>query len=405
VAGYIFQNFRVVTPLRVLDEHSVVVENGRISRVEKKDILKVESDFSVVDAHTLSTSNPCYLVPGLIDLHVHGGGGCDCLDCTEDALHDIACAHACGGTTAFFPTIASAPFDRMLEALAVIARLRGKKSRGALILGAHIEGPFFSPEHKGAQNERFLRTPSIEDVEKILRFSGTVKKVTMAPELPGALECGKMFRDQGIQLAIGHSDATYEDVLQAIENGFTSVTHIYSGMSGVKRVDLQRVAGVIESALLLEELEVEFIGDGIHLPSHLVQFILKNKGVGRVCAVTDAMRAAGLNEGVYEFGGMEVLVEGGVAKLMDKSAFAGSVATMDRIVRNLLFEVGLRVEDAIKLASYNPARSAGVDDRKGSISVGKDADLVLFDATFRVLMTMVKGSVMYSKYVVEEGNN
>ena len=219
----------------------------------------------------------------------------------------------------------------------------------------------------------------------------------MAPELPGALECGKVLRDNGIQLAIGHSGATYEEVLRAIESGYTHVTHMYSGMSGVKRVHLQRVAGVIETALLRDELEVEFIGDGMHLPPHLVWLILKNKSRGKICVVTDAMRATAMSEGIYEFGGMEVLVEEGVAKLKDKSAFAGSVATMDRVVRFLVKDVGLTVEDAITLVSFNPAKSAGVAERKGSIALGKDADLVIFDAEFEVLMTMVQGNIVYSK--------
>ncbi|HOQ68114.1 MAG TPA: N-acetylglucosamine-6-phosphate deacetylase [Candidatus Atribacteria bacterium] len=386
----LFQNFRVLTPFRILENHSIVVEGNKIRAIGEKDIIKAERDMEIVNGQGL-----LYLSPGFIDIHVHGGGGADCLEGTREALEVMARSHARGGTTAFCPTITTAPLEQIFQSLEAIREIGSSPTGGARILGAHVEGPYFSPVQRGAQNPDFLRLPSREDLEKFLSYREIIKRISLAPELPGALEFGQRMREVGIMVAIGHSDATYEEVLSAIENGFSHVTHIYSAMSGVRRVNLYRVAGVIESALLRDELTVEMIADGKHLPPHLMQFIIKNKGLGQVCAVTDAMEAAGMPEGEYEIGGLRVIVEEGVAKLEDRSAFAGSVATMDLVLKTLVHLVGLPLGEAIQLVSFNPARFLGLDHRQGIIAPGKDADLLILDPGLEVKMTMVQGEIVY----------
>ena len=386
----LFQKFRVLTPFRILENHSVLVKENKIGVIGEKGAIKAEKDMEIIDGKGLF-----YLSPGFIDIHVHGGGGADCLEGTREALEVMARSHARGGTTAFCPTITTAPLERIFRSLDAIREIGSSPTGGARILGAHVEGPYFSKSQRGAQNPDFLRVPSREDLEKFLSYQEAIKRISLAPELPGALEFGRKMREAGIMVAIGHSDATYDEVLSAIENGFSHVTHIYSAMSGVQRINLYRVAGVIESALLRDELTVEMIADGKHLPSHLMQFVLKNKGLGQVCVVTDAMEAAGMPEGEYKIGGLEVIVEEGVSKLKDRSAFAGSVATMDLLVRTLVHLVGLPLEEAVQLVSFNPAKFLGLDHRQGVIAPGKDADLVVLDSNLEVKMTMVQGEIVY----------
>ncbi|MDK2897321.1 MAG: N-acetylglucosamine-6-phosphate deacetylase [Candidatus Atribacteria bacterium] len=390
VRKILFQNFRVLTPFRMLENHSVVIEENKIKAIGEKDKIEAERDMETIDGKGL-----LYLSPGFIDIHVHGGGGADCLEGTREALEAMARSHARGGTTAFYPTVTTAPLEQIFQSLEAIREIVSSPIEGARILGAHVEGPYFSPAQIGAQNPDFLRLPSREDLERFLSYREVIKRISLAPELPGALEFGRKMREMGIMVAIGHSDATYDEVLTAIENGFSHVTHIYSAMSGVRRINLYRVAGVIESALLRDELTVEIIADGKHLPSHLIQFVLKNKGVGQVCAVTDAMEAAGMPEGEYEIGGLEVVVEEGVAKLKDRSAFAGSVATMDLLVRTLVYLVGLPLEEAVQLVSFNPAKFMGLDHCQGVVAPGKDADLVVLDSNLEVKMTVVQGEIVY----------
>ena len=386
----LFQNFRVLTPFRILENYSVLVKEDKIEAIGEKGAIKAERDMEIIDGKGL-----LYLSPGFIDIHVHGGGGADCLEGTREALEIMARSHARGGTTAFCPTAAAAPMEQIFQLLETIREISSFPTGGARILGAHVEGPYFSETQRGAQNPDFLRLPSREDLERFLFYQEIVKIISLAPELPGALEFGRRMREAGIMVAIGHSDATYDEVLSAIENGFSHVTHIYSAMSGVRRINLYRVAGVIESALLRDELTVEMIADGKHLPPHLMQFVLKNKGLGQVCAVTDAIEAAGMPEGEYEIGGLEVIVEEGVAKLKDRSAFAGSVATMNLVVKTLVHLVGLPLEEAIQLVSFNPAKFLGLDYRQGVIAPEKDADLVVLGSNLEVKMTMVQGEIVY----------
>jgi len=326
-------------------------------------------------------------------------------------MEKISSSHAKGGATSIVPTTTSAPMDDIIRAVEVIELAKKRTLPGAQVLGAHIEGPYFSMEQKGVQNPAFIKNPEPEEYLKILDEYDCILRVSAAPELEGGLELGRELRRRGIVASIGHTNATYQDILVAIDAGYTHVTHMYSGMSGLKRINAYRISGVIESTLLLDELTTEVIADGHHLPPSLLKLIIKAKGLDKVSVITDAMSAVGLGPGKYSIEGLDAIVEANVAeefeipeeegnyvaKLPSRDAFAGSVATIDRCVRNMVKFVGLSIQDAVKMATINPAKVMGVDDKKGSLAEGKDADMVILDEDVNVVMTVVGGRIVYKK--------
>ena len=288
----------------------------------------------------------------------------------------------------------------MKETFDIYSKAKSAKNKGATFLGLHLEGPYFSMEQRGAQDPRYIKNPERKEYEEILSWSDDVIRWSAAPELDGSMEFGRFLKQRNILPSIGHSDAIYEQVLEAFENGYTHITHLYSGMSGVRRINAYRYAGVIESAYLIDEMTVEIIADGAHLPASLLKLIYKIKGADRIALITDSMRAAGMPEGESILGGIKdgqkVIVEDGVAKLMDRTAFAGSVATADRLVRTMINIAEVPFMDAIRMMTITPAKIMKIVDKKGSIAVGKDADLILFDKDINVKFTMVEGQVVHS---------
>jgi N-acetylglucosamine-6-phosphate deacetylase len=385
-------NAKIITPQRIIREGTAVIKNGLIESVGNKNI-EVESA-TAIDAAGL------YLSPGFIDLHIHGGGGADFMDGTEEAFLTIAETHARYGTTALYPTTLTSEKKDLLETLETFERATKKNTNGAQLMGMHLEGPYFAMNQRGAQDPRYIRNPDPAEYKEVIEASSSIKRWSSAPELEGAVAMGRFLRSRGILPAIAHTDAIYEEVVDAFENGYTLATHFYSGMSGVMRRNGYRYAGVIESGYLIDEMDVEVIADGIHLPAPLLKLICKIKGADHIALITDAMRAAGMPEGDSILGGLEtglkVVVDQGVAWLPDRSSFAGSVATADRLVRNMIHLAEVTLTDAIKMISLTPARIMSIDDRKGSIAAGKDADLLLFDQDIHIHKTIVKGRVIYS---------
>ncbi len=385
-------NAKIITSQRIINEGVVVIKNGLIESVGSKNIA-IEGA-AAIDAAGL------YLSPGFIDLHIHGGGGADFMDGTEEAFLTVAQTHARYGTTAMYPTTLTSEKKDLLETLETFERANKKNTNGARLMGMHLEGPYFAMNQRGAQDPRYIRNPDPVEYKEIIEASSSVKRWSSAPELEGAIEMGRLLRSKGILPAIAHTDAVYEEVVDAFENGYTLATHFYSGMSGVMRRNGYRYAGVIESGYLIDEMDVEVIADGIHLPAPLLKLIYKIKGADHIALITDAMRAAGMPEGDSILGrletGLKVVVDKGVAWLPDRTSFAGSVATADRLVRNMIHLAEVPLTDAIKMISMTPARIMGIDGQKGSIAVGKDADLVLFDQDIQVRKTIVKGKVIYS---------
>jgi N-acetylglucosamine-6-phosphate deacetylase len=265
----------------------------------------------------------------------------------------------------------------------------------------HLEGPYFAMNQRGAQDPRYIRDPDPAEYEDVLSRSSIVARWSAAPELKGALTFARYLKTRGILPALAHTDAIYEEVLEAFENGYTLATHLYSGMSGITRRNAFRYAGVIESAFLIDEMDVELIADGVHVPAPLLKLAYKIKGPDRIALITDAMRAAGMPPGESVLGniqtGLKVIVEDGVAKLPDRSSFAGSVATADRLVRTMIQMADVPLVEAVKMITNTPARIMGVQNKKGSLVSGKDADIVIFDKGINIELTLVKGKTVYRK--------
>ena len=401
----VLKNAKLITPVRIIKNGILVIRDGKIADVGARGEVIFPRNARVIDVEGR------YVSPGFIDIHLHGGGGADTMDATEEAIEKISVTHAKGGSTSIVPTTITAPMEGIIRAIENIEIVRKKDLPGANVLGVHVEGPYFSPEQRGAQNPKFLKEPEPEEYLGLLDRYDCIIRVSAAPEIRGGLELGQELKKRGILASIAHTNATYQDILRAIEAGYTHVTHIYSGMSGLKRINAYRVSGVIESTLLLDELTTEIIADGHHLPPSLIKLILKAKGLDKVSIITDAMSAAGLGPGKYFLEGLDVVVEDDVAgefevpeeegnyvaKLLTRDAFAGSAATMDKCVKNMVKLVGLSIQDAVKMATINPAKLIGVEDKKGSLVKGKDADIVIFDENINIIMTIVGGKIVYKK--------
>ncbi|HAI52576.1 MAG TPA: N-acetylglucosamine-6-phosphate deacetylase [Limnochordia bacterium] len=391
----ILANGTVITPIRALHSSSVIVEGGRIAAVLPSDQVEMQEQDRVIDV------GGAYIAPGFIDIHTHGAGGHDFMDGSVEAIMEAARTHLRYGTTTIMPTTLTSDLDELFDTLDKFAQAKSKLKDGPNLHGLHLEGPYFSREQAGAQDPRYIKNPDPDEYRRIVGYSGEVKRWTIAPELPGALEMGRYLSERGILCSMGHTNAVYEDVVAAVENGFRLVTHLYSAMSGVRRINAYRYAGVIESALLLDELTVEVIADGVHLPKSLLQLTYKVKGPDRICLVTDSMRGAGMPEGESILGslkdGQRVIIEDGVAKLPDRSAFAGSVSTSDRLVRTMVKLAEVPLVDAVKMVTLTPAKLLGIAERKGQIAPGKDGDLVVFDADINVSLVMVGGQVRFEQ--------
>lgn len=388
----IVKNGKILLPDRIEDNLTVVCEGGKIAELLKTETA-VSGEDVVIDAQGK------YVAPGFIDIHTHGGGGHDFMDGTVEAYLGAAETHAKYGTTALLPTTLTSTFDELINTFEVYREANRKNTRGARFLGLHLEGPYFAYNQRGAQDPKYLRNPDPKEYNKILDASDDIVRWSVAPELDGALEFGKALVSRNILPSIAHTDAIYEEVEKAFDVGFTHATHLYSGMSTVTRRNAFRYAGVLEAAYLLEEMTVEIIADGVHLPKPLLQFVYKFKGPDKTALCTDSMRGAGMPDGESILGSLEkgqkVILEDGVAKLPDRSAFAGSTATADRLIRTMINIAKVPLTEAVRMITLTPARIMHIDKRKGSVEKGKDADLVIFDNNIHVSHTIIEGDVIY----------
>lgn len=385
-------NGKVITPQGIVDHGSLLISGSKIQSLVSGDS-NVKADIEI-------DAKGNYISPGFIDIHVHGGGGHDFMDNTVEAFHAIARMHAMHGTTAMNPTTLTSEVADLYKTLDVYEEARATKYNGASFIGLHIEGPYLSMNQRGAQDPRFIRNFNEKEYKNVVARSKSITRWSAAPELPGSSSFAKHMVANNILPALAHSDATYEDVVQAIADGYSHVTHFYSAMSTVTRRNAIRFAGIVESTYLIDELTTEIIVDGVHLPSPLLKLVYKIKGARKVALITDAMRAAGMPPGESILGGkkngLPVIVEDGVAKLMDRSSFAGSVATTDILVRNMISLGGVSLTEAITMMTQTPATIMGVNDRKGSLEKGKDADVVIFDKNINIQTTIVGGEIIYN---------
>lgn len=378
---YAIVNGRVVMPHRILENRVVVVDAGKIVDVADT----VPEGAQVIDAKGL------LVAPGFIDVHIHGSMGADVMDGTTDAIETIALAIAQNGTTSFLPTTMTMDKESVYQSLEVIRDLQSKVNqyKGAQVLGAHLEGPFINAEYKGAQNEAFIVAP---DDKWIFDFSDVIKLVTYAPELDLDLAFTKKVKaETDITLSIGHSAATYEQAIHAIEWGCSHITHLFNGMAPLHH----RAPGIIGAALTTNVF-TELIADKIHVDESLFQFVLTNKGAERIVLITDSMRAGCMKEGIYDLGGQKAHVENGSVRLSDGS-LAGSVLTLNQAVHHIYEYTSASLCEAIHMASLNPAKSIGMDATKGSLEPGKDADIIFLDDDFKCHKTFVKGELVYER--------
>jgi N-acetylglucosamine-6-phosphate deacetylase len=384
-------NGKVITPYRLIDSGGVCVQGEYIDQVFSMNEVSIPPAAEQLDVQG------AWIMPGLIDMHLHGGDGADVMDASVEAFHVIAAAHARNGTTSIVPTTLTGSYPLLRDVLDAFGEARKYKYLGARLLGIHLEGPYFAYEQRGAQDPRYLKNPEPEEYLELLDSYPFILRVSAAPELPGALELGRELRRRGIIAAIGHTNAYFEDVIAAVEAGYTHVTHMYSGMEGVRRVNCYRRAGTVEAALLLDDLTVEVIADGKHLPPSLLQLIYKCKGARCMALCSDALRAAGMPEGVYQMGSedYQMIVDDGVAWLLDRSAFAGSVVAGSQLLKTMVELADVPLPDAVQMATTTPARILKVDDRLGSLDQGKYADIVVLREDFSVMYTIVGGEIVY----------
>ncbi|ERJ58130.1 N-acetylglucosamine-6-phosphate deacetylase [Sphingobacterium paucimobilis] len=382
-----------------------ILENGYLY-IEDKKIIQIGQGKLDVGSHVERIDvKGRYISPGFIDIHVHGGGGFDFMDGTVAAFLGVSETHVRFGTTALCPTTLTAEGEHIYTVLDVYKEAFPQNKKGSAWLGMHLEGPYLAMAQRGAQDPKYIRDPDVEEYRRILAYSDDIVRWSAAPELPGALEFGGYLKERGILPAIAHTDALFDEVVAGYDAGFRLATHFYSAMSTIIRKDAKRYAGAIEAGYYLDGMDVEIIADGIHVPAPLMKLIYKIKGAERIALVTDAMRGAAMPEGLSVLGrqedGLQVLIEEGVAKLPDRSAFAGSVSTANRLVRNYMQLADISLVEAVRMMTETPARIMGVDSTKGSLARHKDADVVVFDSDIQVYMTIVEGDV---RYIAREEN-
>jgi len=388
------RNSLVIRGLTVYAEHGtldgagMIVERGVIREIlpdiRKKDLPDIET------IHFPDTYN---LIPGMIDMHIHGAAGADVMDASSEALQTISNSLPAEGTTAFLATTMTETPRRIEEALRSVREYVDlpRKMAGAEVLGVHMEGPFLSPERKGAQRGDMIIPPDRDLFGRWQDLSGDlIKLVTVAPERTNDQEFVRYLKQHGVIASVGHSVATYEETLAAIEAGCSHATHLYNAMAAIHH----RAPGTVVAVLLDDRVTAELIVDGVHLHPAMIKLAFEIKGKEKLVLVTDAMRAKYLGDGSVELGGQQVTVKAGEARLAN-GTLAGSVLKMNGAVKNIISFTACSLEDAVKMTSENPARELAIFDRKGSIAEGKDADLVVLDENYQAVLTLCRGRIAY----------
>jgi N-acetylglucosamine-6-phosphate deacetylase len=372
----------LVTPEVVLRGHRLVIEDGTIAEISA-DGRDLDADAESLDARD------CWVAPGLIDVHVHGAQGHDTMDATPEALSGMARFLARHGVTSYLPTTVSAPPEAIAAAVENVGHCPQPED-GARHLGVHLEGPYIATDHRGAHLAENVRAPHADEYRPLLE-SGLLRIVTLAPELDGAPELIDVCVENGVEIAIGHSGATYEQVIDAVERGARQATHIFNRMGGLHH----RSPGTAGAVLADDRIYAQVIADGIHVHPAVVKITVRSKAPRRTILITDAMRATGLPDGDYELGGQSVAVTNGVART-GAGELAGGTATLDVVLRNAIDQTGVSLEDALQMATSVPADALGLEGKKGVLAAGADADVILLDRNLRVRATIVAGRIVYA---------
>ncbi len=375
-------NAKVLTPQGWLNDGSVIIEDNKILDV-------VGNSLPVVGAEIIDAKGK-YVVPGGVEIHVHGGGGRDFMEGTEEAFKVAVDAHLKHGTTGIFPTLSSSTVP-MIEAAAE-ACTNLMKDPNSPILGLHLEGHYLNLAMAGGQLPENIKDPDPNEYVPLIEKWSCIKRWDAAPELPGAVEFGKYITSKGVLASIAHTQAEYDDVHAGFEAGFTHATHFYNAMLGFHKRREYKYEGTVESVYLHDDMTVEVVADGIHVPPAILRLVYKTKGVERTCAITDALACAASDSNTAF--DPRVIVEDGVCKLADRSAIAGSIATMDRLIRTLVQKAGIPLDDAIRMISETPSKIMKVYDRKGSLEKGKDADIIFLDDELNLKAVISMGKIV-----------
>lgn len=375
-------NGRILTPKGWLEGGSVIIEDNKIKAVSNIDL-------HIVDAEIIDAKG-CYVVPGGIDLHTHGGGGRDFIEGTEDAFRAAVNAHMKHGTTTIYPTLSSSTIPSIEAACQVCQKLMAEEN--SPVLGLHIEGSYINPKQAGAQNPVLIKAPLPDEYETLLNKYSCIKRWDVAPELQGSVEFITECRKHGILTALTCTRATYEDVVAAHDAGLSHAAHFYNAMPVVYKEHEFKVPGTVESVYALQDMTVEVIADGIHVPPVMLNVVYQIKGVEKTALITDSLAYAASEGNVSSE--PSVILEDGVCKLADHSALAGSIATMDVLIRTCIHRAEIPMVDVFRMVSETPAKIMGIFDRKGSIEEGKDADIMMFDDDIDLTYVMQMGNVV-----------
>ena len=375
-----FVNGRILTPKGWLDGGSIVTDGNRIRCVSNIDLHVVGAE--IIDV------NGGYIVPGGIDMHTHGGGGRDFIEGCEDAFREAVNAHLKHGTTSIYPTLSSSTIATIEAACNVCEKLMAEEN--SPVLGLHIEGSYINPKEAGAQNPVLIKAPVIYEYETLLSKYKCIKRWDEAPELPGSVRFIKTCNMHGVLTALTCTRATYKDVVEAHKAGMTHAAHFYNAMPVVYKEHEFKVPGTVESVYAMQDMTVEVIADGLHVPPVMLKVLHKIKGVEHTALITDSLAYAASEGDVSAE--PRVIMEDGVCKLADRSALAGSIATMDTLIRTCIQKANIPMEDTYRMTSETPAKIMGVFDRKGSIEEGKDADIIVFDKDINLTYVMQMGN-------------
>ena len=379
----LLKNAKIVLKDRVI-EGDILTADGII-----RDIIDRKSP---VKAETLEVENSIdldgkYVVPGFIDVHIHGSNGADAMDGTAEALKTISSYIATKGTTKFLATTLTSSKEELINVLKIAADLQNKELDGATIFGVHMEGPYFDIEYKGAQNEKYMKPATEKEIKDYLDVKpGLVKMMSLSPHTEQSIETVKFLKENGVIVSVGHSAAKFNDVMKAVDAGLSHSTHTFNGMRGINH----REPGVAGAVLISDKINAEVIFDKVHIHPEIVRLMIKAKGTDKVVCITDAMAATGLPNGDYKLGELDVYVKDGEARLKSNDSLAGSVLTLDKAFRHVI-ELGYPIYEAVKLTSTNAAVEFGLN--AGAIEVGKEADFAILDDSYNVDMTMINGNI------------
>lgn len=368
---------------KILMENEILEDRALLFDAKIREICKVE-DINHYEVTEIIDAKNLYISPGFIDIHIHGSGGFDTMDGDINALEKISKTIAAYGTTSFLPTTMTMEKSHIIKALDTIKKAMSTETKnGANILGVHLEGPFINPIFKGAQNSEYIIEP---DYEFIKNYLDIIKIITIAPEIKGSFDFMDLIKqNSSAVLSIGHSNATYEEAMEAIERGISHSTHIFNAMTPLHH----RNPGVV-GAVFNSEITCELIADKIHVHPELFRFLIKAVGENRICLITDSMRAGCMKDGCYDLGGQSVIVKDGSARLSD-GQLAGSVLTLNLAVKNFFESTDYPLNKIVNMVSINTAKVIGFDNQKGSIEKGKDADIILFDKEISIKSVFIEG--------------